>query len=24
LIIDFATYGDLNRILREIGFEKTN
>ena len=24
LIIDFATYGDLTRILRELGFEKTN
>jgi ParB family chromosome partitioning protein len=24
LIIDFATYGDLTRILREIGFEKIN
>ncbi len=24
LIIDFATYGDLTRILRELGFEKQN
>jgi ParB family chromosome partitioning protein len=24
LVIDFATYGDLTRILRELGFEKVN
>ncbi|MFM6940131.1 MAG: ParB/RepB/Spo0J family partition protein, partial [Rhodoluna sp.] len=24
IVIDFATYGDLTRILRELGFEKKN